>query len=355
MERRLEQLQSQFQQHVNLNDDEIARLADYLNQVKAEIVEVKDSINRFNIQSTQATHDVIGQQRCEKAQRGTRIAKLNSEHQSYIQALQQHHSNIIQQIHDDFEHSLSEVEQYAENQIIDKINAIENNIKKTKYQIEKIKVSFEESKTEPAEDVDNITRIQNCELVSIKNLENALKEKNKDRLANLVKAKKHLASCVQTLEELEQDHTIKMEKLKTQLEIVDSKYDQKLQSDMEQQKRKLDQLRKKVKAAEKGAEDLQKKINEDTAKQQEKLTEMTMNSDQYRFDINSISMKSITRKENKDLQNAILNLEEMRAQLAQKENVLYQERNTNGALKKEINRLRDEALIAQRRSALNLE
>ena len=354
MERRLQQLQNQFQQHISLNDDEIARLADYLNSVRAEVVEMKDKINRFNMQSTQAKQTEIGQQRCDRAQHETRIAKLNAEHQSYIHALQQHQANIVQQINEDFERSLAEVEQFAENQILEKKNQYENNIQRIQKQIERVRASAEEAKIEPTDELDGFNRIQNAEMERIKNLENALKEKNKDRLQSLVRAKKHLESCVQTLEELEQEHTIKVDQLKAQLEIVDQKYEQKLQSDIEQNRKKLEALKKKVENAERSAEQLQKKINEDTIKQQEKMAEMSLSGDQYRLDINSMSMKSIPRKENKDLQNAILHLEELKGELSQRESVLYNERATNGALKKEINRLRDEALIAQRRAALNL-
>ena len=95
-------------------------------------------------------------------------------------------------------------------------------------------------------------------------------------------------------------------------------------------------------------------IDEENSKHQEKMLEIGQNLDQYRSSINSLTSKPAQSKENKDFQNAILHLEELKALLTEREGILYQERSTNEALKKEINRLRDEALIIQRRAALNI-
>lgn len=356
MERRLEQIQSKYQQHVNLNDDEIARLADYLEGVKAEIVETKDKLNRFNYQSTQALQYAHGKKKVEQIQLNTIIARMKADHQSLIQALSQNQAEIVQSINADFEHSLSEMESYSQNKIIEKVTSIDQSIKKIQKQMENFKIAMQESASQEdsSDDMQNITRVQNAEIERIKNLENALKEKNKERLGNLMKAKKHLSSCVSTLEELEQEHTLKMEKFKTQLELIDSKYEQKLQADTEVQRKKLDALNKKLMNAENQTEILQKKIDDENAKHQEKMLEIGQNLDQYRSSINSLTSKPAQSKENKEFQQAILNLDELKIILSEREGVLYQERATNEALKKEINRLRDEALIMQRRTALNI-
>lgn len=356
MERRLEQIQSKFQQQVNINDDEIARLADYLEGVKAEIVEAKDKLNRFNYQSTQALQYAHGKKKIEHIQLSTTIARMKAEHQSYIQALSQNQAEVVQSINADFEHSLSEMESYTQSKIVEKVTSIDQSIQKVQKQIENFKASLQEAalQEESSDDMQNLTRVQNAEVERIKNLENALKEKNKERLASLLKAKKNLSNCVSTLEELEQEHSLKMEKFKTQLELIDSKYEQKLQADSEAQRRKLDTLNKKLLNAESQTEALQKKIDEENAKHQEKMLEIGQNLDQYRSSINAFTSKQAQSKENKDFQNAVLHLEELKNLLSEREGILYQERSTNEALKKEINRLRDEALIMQRRTALNI-
>ncbi|KAK8871040.1 hypothetical protein M9Y10_008953 [Tritrichomonas musculus] len=356
MERRLEQIQSEFQQHVNINDDNIARLADYLEKVKSEIIEKKDQLNRFNYQTTQAIQYAQGKKRAELIQLNTTIARMKAEHQSYLQALSQHQAEVVQSINTDFEHSLSEVESYTQNKIIERVSEIEQSIKRVQKQIENMKITVQEAsqQEDSSDDLQNFSRIQNCEIEKIKNLENALKEKNKDRLASLLKAKKHLSNCVSTLEELEQEHSLKMEKFKTQLELIDSKYEQKLQADTETQRKKLEAVTKKLVNAENATDALQKKIDEENSKHQEKMLEIGQNLDQYRSSINSLTSKPAQSKENKDFQNAILHLEELKALLTEREGILYQERSTNEALKKEINRLRDEALIIQRRAALNI-
>lgn len=355
MERRLEQLQSQYDLHLNLNEDEITRLAEYLEQVKGDIVEMRDKLNRFKYQSEQAMQEEIGIKMDASIKKKTIISRIQSEHESYIEGMNKHHLNVVQQIHDDFDASLAEIQQNTEAAINQKVSGIDQSIRKVQRQIEIMKNSVQTiQKEEPAEDLQTTSRIQQAELERIKTLESSIKDKNKDRLSNLIKAKENLSRCVATLEDIEHEHRQTMDQYKTKLEALDSNYQQNVQTTMENHKHQLEAIARKVDTAEKAAQAIEKKINEDTSRHQERMIEMSQNVDQYRSNITSISYKTVQKKETKDLQNALSRVEEVRTLLSERETLLFQERKINDELKREISRLRDEAIIRQRRAALNI-
>lgn len=353
---RLEQFQSKLQQHLNINDDEIARLADYLNSVNSEIVDYKDKLNRFRLQSDQALQDSLGRRKRQKAQLESKIAKMNSDHHQFIQELNNRNQKELEEIQKDYETSMNHVDEWAQNKTDIKLQPVENEINKIKRQIELVKSQHEE---EPEDDaLYYLETGQQLELEKIHNLESELRDKNKDRLAQLLNAKNQLSQCVSTLEELERAHTTNMDKLRTSLEIIDNKYENKLKSIESNHEKKTKQLKEKLGELEAQNTKFQSSIKKTQAEYTQQMFDASKTNDQMKLALHATtaSKSSFSQSQNQvtETQNISVQLDNLRSHLSSRENVLIDERNCNEALKREIGRLRDESRIASRRSKLNI-
>lgn len=353
---RLEQFKAKLQQHININDDEIARLADYLNSVKTEIIEYRDKMNRFRLQADQAQQDSVGRRKRQKAQVESKVAKLVADHHIFIQELNDRNQKELDEIQKDYETSMAQIDDWAQNQVNNKVNPVENEINKVKRQMELVKTSHDEDPEDDA--LYYLETGQQLELEKIHNLESELRDRNKDRLAQLLNAKNQLASCVSTLEDLEHAHTSKMDKLRSSLEMIDKKYDSKLESTEKDHERKTKQLKKKLNDLNTQISKLQTSIKKVQSEYTQQMFDASKTNDQIKLSLHAstASKPSLSHSQSQvtETQNVTLQLDQLRARLAESENVLIEERNCNEALKREISRLRDESKIASRRMQLNL-
>jgi len=355
LERRLSAFQTKVQQQIDLQDDEIARLADYLKSIEAEIVETQDALRRFDIQSTQARQAAQGARRQSAVRDEARAARMRSDHHSLIHDMQESHSNLLEQMHSEFTEALSEIESQADQRAQAKIQPVNAQIQRIQKVLENIKGASISEEPSAIGAIADLEQNQRVDQERIRMLEVALRDKNQDRLASLSILREQLGDCVATLEDLEQSHAVKVDKLRTQLQMTDEKYDQKVGIETEKHQRQVKPVKRKIAELEKQIERLEveaKKFRDEHAAQ---MLEMAQARDRARMELQMVAAKDPpSRAEILTSLQTQAQCDDLRSTLAGRERALDAERANNAALKRELARLRMNARIAQRRAALNL-
>lgn len=358
LDRRLEAFQAKVQQEIDIQDDEIARLTDYLNCIKAETLEVKDSLIRFKTQSEQDMHHRKGKRQCKKANLLAKAARMKCEHHTLIQDLEESHATKVEQMNDDFEKMLEEVSVWAEKLGNEKIKPVVSQIARVEKLLEEARneeVEVAQRGEENTDEIDFLASTHELDSERIMRLETSLKEKNQDRLRALTSMKQQLSECVATLEDLEQAHSVKMDKLKTKLALVDTKYEQKLKSDTETHRRQMNSQKRKVADAESRTAEIQKLIDKMEKQHSVQMQEASQVNVRMRMDMRAMTRKpAASRKEVSDSLKKETEVRQMRTELEKRERILLEERENNDRLKREVSRIKDEIRIAERRAALNL-
>jgi len=186
-------------------------------------------------------------------------------------------------------------------------------------------------------------------------LESALRDKNQDRLASLTILRQQLSDCVSTLEDLEQSHSVKIDKLRSQLQMIDDKYDQKVSTETDKHERQIKVVKKKIGDVAKQVERIEGEVAKFRNEHSAQMLEMTRARDQVRMELQMVAAKDPpSRAEITTSLQTQTQFEDLKSELVKKERALDAEREQNAALKREIARLRTNARIAQRRAALNL-
>lgn len=356
LDRRIEQFQVKVQQKINLADDEIARQSDYLNNLQAEISEYEDKMNRFTMKSDQLSEEKNGRKRRQKAQYEAKVAKLKAEHHASMQEIQSIQSKEVNTMNEDFENTLAEIEKSSSARVNARVQPVESDIEKVTSIIAKLKENMHNTERlmDPHAEED-IKETQKLEITRIQKLEKLLNKRSSERLTSLVKAKEQLADCVSTLEELEQQHTITMDNLRSKLQNMDAKYDEKLAKDTAQHQRNMDAIRRKIRETQKKTAALQKAMKKAEQRHKEQIMSASKESEQLKLDFKMItSRKETQRKEDNEAQVILSQLDKLRKEKDTYEATLSNARGENEALKREIGRLSYEIRLAKRREALKL-
>jgi DNA-binding protein H-NS len=355
LSRRVEQFQTKLQQQIDIQDDEISRYARHLGTLQASIVETRDALRRFIAQSEQAKQTSEGARRRRIAHAQSITARLSAEHHSLIQDLVNDHRSELQEMCSEFETALDEIGGWAEGLTKEKIAPVNGQIQQIQKQIAGRKSLEIHDSKDPMETFAEMEHVQSLESQRIQFLETAIRDKNKDRLTSLVQMKQQLADCVSTLEQLDQRHSIQIDKLKSKLEDVEARYKKRLVPETEKHRREVVSARRKLQGVDRRIEEIEKEI---AKREQNHLSEMLVVSqsrDQLRMDLKAVSSRPApSRKEITGSLQLQAKLAKLREDLANEEEILRDERKRNEMLKRESARVRDEARIAQRRAALRL-
>lgn len=359
LDRRLETFQAKLQQHIDIHDDEIARMTDYLAEIQAETAEVKDALTRLTIQAEQAKQDRIGKKQYQRSQNRAKASRMKRDLDSIMQDLEETHRDKVQAITDDFEKMLGQVEEWAENLGKEKIKPLNAEIAKLERQIENARAEHEKltkSAGKATTELDFLVGAHELDAERIATLQAALREKNQDRLQSLLNMKQQLTECVSTLEELEHAHAVKMDKLKSKLELMDNDYERKVKDTTESHEREMGVERRRIQEAVERAKEIEKQIEKTERQHAAQMQEATQSGARMRMDIKALGKKpAASRKEISDSLKKDAELYQLKLELERREAVLAQERENNDRLKREVSRVRDELRLAERRAALNLQ
>ena len=356
LDRRIEQFQNRVQQKINLADDQIQRNNDYLNSLHVEIVEAQDKIRKLENQVQQKQQVVIGKNQRKKVHQGMQIARLKSNHALTIKELEAALANETEQLHQDFQNTLLEIQKSTPKRIADKIAPIEVEIKKVNDLIAKKQEA--NSRVEQAIDAESeadIEQTHEMEFNRIKKLETRLQEKNQERLNSLLQAKQQLFECVNTLEEMEQQHNVTMDNLKDQLVAMDEKYEAQVKRDTDNHKKQTTQVRQKIREAEQMVRSLSKSLHRTEKRQKEAISNLNSQTETLQHELITIKkQEAILREGQNEIQEVTTQLSSLRRQLSERETILAKMRADNEMMKREIARVTHEAKIAKRREALRI-
>ena len=354
---------------MELADDEIERLKNYLNSVKIEILDLKDQITRYEHQYQQDQHEKKGKQIKELSKKDAQLAKIEADHHAAILDLNKAHQTRIDMMNNDFDKSLAEIEENSSKKTerelkkYDDLAAkMEDQIKKAAKRLNKTKdTSFnsgdEEEDSFDAEDDENkyMQDTLNLEQQKIKTLEDNIKQRDQERLQALTKSKKQLNEAVNALESMEKAHVQKMDEYKKAIDTMDEKYKKTIHSLSNGQKKQLMPGKKRIFAAEKQIQQLQQQISKTEEQQNVKLLSLTDKRDRLKAEFVSVTSKSIEIPSFEEAHEAERQAEAMRKQLEKRENDLLAARSENQSIKRELGRLKHIVRVNQRRTALGIE
>lgn len=352
--RRIERFQNKLQQRINLADDEIARLNDYYASVLAEIANTTDQLDRFQRQSEQKSQNMTGSSKKEIAEHNAAIASMNAQHAKDLIEIQEKHSQEIMSLQRDFEDTLKEVDKWAQSCIEQKTFSIDQDIGKTTIKIDQTKQSLAMSTSEVQNDEVNGTQQQlDYETDRIRRLEEKLKTRNQERLETLLALKSRLSECTQVLEEVDQSHSNAMNNYIYKLESTDKRYEERIQKEAEKHEKELFGYQRQLENLKRKISSYQNQIERTSIRGREKIASVEQNSVQILTSVHITSVNAQTTISNEltNIDKANEDLSKKERELADLENELLQKRTKNESLKREIARLRHEALIKERRAS----
>ena len=368
--RKLEQFQAKVQQSIELADDEIERLKNYLNSVKIEILDLRDQKTRYEQQYQQDQHEKKGQIIKEMSKKDAQLAKIEAEHHAAVLDLNKAHQTRIDMMNSDFDKSLKEIEEDSNKKserelkkYDDLASRLEEQIKRAAKRLnnEKDSSKYDESDSDdeelnPEEDENKyMMDTLNIEEQKIKALQDSIKQRDQERLQALNKSKKQLNDAVNALETLEKAHVQKMDNYKKAIETLDDKYKKSISSLTNGQKKQLMPGKKRIAAAEKHIQQLQQQISKTEEQQNVKLLSLTDKRDRLKQEFVSVTSKTIEKPSFEEAHEAERQADGLRKQLEKKENELLAARSENQAIKRELGRLKHITRVSKRRSALGIE
>ena len=365
--RKLEQFQTKVQQSMELADDEISRLSNYLNSVKVEIINLKDQITRYDNQYIQDQHEKKGILAKEKSKRETQLAKFEAEHHAAVLEMNKEHAATLDVMQKDYEKTLAEIEANSTRKAEKELKKFDEKASKLETQISRITKRLNNSKSfsmddeeeeefDPEEDETKYMQdTLNIEETKIASLEESIKQRDAERLQSLTKSKQQLSDAVNALETLEKQHVQKMENYKSQIESIDAKYKKELTALGNGQKKNLLPSKKRMASAKKRILQLQQQIAKTEEQQNSKLLALTDKRDRLKSEFVSVTSKNIEKPSYEEAHEVERQADALRGQIESRESDLAALRSENQSLKREIGRLKHISRVAKRRSALGIE
>ena len=350
-ERRMEQFQNKVQQHINLADDEIARLTTYLTTIKGDIIETNDQLNRLQIQLIQASQESSGNAKRQQAALNAKISKMKALFNLKLQEMQTTHANDVTSLQDDYQNALNNIHKTMKDRVAQQTAPIDDLIKQTKAKLQAMDSTFGSSRRELDEAaVEDIKAVQEVAIAQQKQLEKAIQKRVQERLDSILQAKSRLSDCVATLEEMERNHASQMNEYKIKLEALDIQYQAKIKRETDNHNRQLVSLKNKINENEKRNFAYQRSIHKIERHHKQQLNSAVREGDNLQYSMKTQEMQNqIAAKENEKLRRLVDKLQVLREKLEKRENELASERSDNESLKREINRLKHESQMAKRR------
>lgn len=356
LDRRLNKIQFNVQEEINILDERISYFANYLQNLQSQISDAEDQNNRLNLRLEQIQHLKNGKESQKKAIKGTIISQLRNNHDKMLKELDESHNLRIKMIKEDFENTYEEIDKQIEQKEIEKCKPIEDEIKRTIDLINKLKAQAAQADNQVDNgDEQEIERSNSFDVMRIQSLEAKLKEQNQIRLSSLLDYKKQIQECVHVLEEKESNHYSKMDQLKNQLDNIDANYKEQVKRNTEKQKRETSDLKRNIKDMHEKVKTVSKSLSRAQKKQKDDILKLTQESEYLRVELLTVKKKETQKRESdNDIQNYQNKFSELKSKLKERESILLKVRADNETLKKEIARVSQEKQIAQRRAALHI-
>jgi hypothetical protein len=334
---------------LNLADDEIIRLSDHLSSLQADIAGYKDLINRLNLNSMQQAEVNSGREKRFHSEADADLAQIRTEHHTDMQELQQRQSQQLASLHRAFENAIAEIERTTTKKIAAKVDAIDEVIKRTKLQYERVQASI--GSVDKDVGFSGLQDFESFDHRQQQRLREEIQSKSEQRLSSLIEAKSRLSECVNTLEELERHHTAQMATYKVRLDTMDERYREKVDRETDRQTRATEMLSRKLAELDRRGSELQKSIARVERSHKTQFETAVREGELLIGDLRSAAPpNSHAIKGSARIQTLKSTLVELGKRLELRENELMQARTDNDRLKREVARLQHEARIAIRRT-----
>ena len=341
---RAEQIEQRILQETTIFDDEISSLNEYLGSLRNEMDDIKDQIKFVETQQEFSENDKERKSFNINLRKQIKHSNAKITHLNKLQRLNILHAEQIKNMTLDFENLLDQIAEWSDQKTEQRIYPICKEIKKIERMINALESSPPGIKTHVDEEDNEITleALQAIEEKRIKDLEMLILQKKKQRVNELMLVKDQLASCLSTLENINQRHSREMNSAKNRLVSKTENNENKLNDLKEKYHNDLESLRQAVLKKESKAASLEEKFDRHNSDFNQKMYEIKTESDQTLFGINSIVSNNIISKsfvENTNLkQKYIVEIQHLNDEIIKKKRLLEKEQEINLVLKRELNK-----------------
>lgn len=349
----MEQFQSRVQQNVNLADDELSRLANYLITIRGDVAEARDGLNRVTHTTSRLQHESAGRSKRIQAEHEAFVSRINAKHHSRMHELQEHQAREIETLHRNFEDSINNVSEMAKTYTLKKTQAVDELISRAEMQQKRFMESAEMQMTEVEEAPEDIKEVQAMEMERQRRLEQTIEARTQERLTSLRQAKTRLSDCVASLEEMERNHAGAMTNCKNRLDAMDKRYNDQVARETHRHEKETMTLKRKQSDLEERAAAMQRTIRKIERHHKSQIEEAVREGEMLKTSVEANEARSIQiEKGSSKVHDWTAKLQQLRSKLESTENGLIQARTDNESMKREIARLKHEARMQQRRMAI---
>ena len=347
------QLQDKINQEIAILDDEIDRKTKFLKEIQSEITATDTAIENYSRENFQNKDEIDYQNKTNKAYMSTKIAQLKAEQARKIENLVTQYENEIQNLDDDYQRTLSEIETWAENKYKSKINSIELEIQNAQSFLDKLtEDKYRAMFTYEQQKEDEILEFENSQ---IQKLNSNLEEKKAILLESLQYTKSQLDQAVSTLENLEKEHTQKIEEFQAAIVQIDNHYKSTIENETSSHNSAILKLKQELQNLKDHNAQMTKDVLADENNFKEQYSQLMNESNLLKTTLTSFQTKSSVYIPSSQFNETKINsqkLDELKAKLCELDIKVKQERNKNAYLQREIRRIKSEAIIAKRRLVL---
>lgn len=358
-EQRTNDFQYKIQQKLNLANDEIDRLKLHYAFIQGEITEISDKLNKMNVlmPQTKLIHDGIKKR--SNISTNTLILKIKKEYDLKIQQIQKKHSEEIDKLNHDFSKTLNEIEHHAELLTKEEVTPIFEEMDKTQQSYNDIiysSINYSNNYSSRSSFYDlDLNLLSNDEILEhhqkenqrIAKLQRMIKRKNDERLQCILNGKSKLQQCVDTLDQMEEEHTNRMNYFAMKISNLDNLFEKRINNQNEKHKNTLDKLNEKQKKYEGHISMIRGTIQKVQEHHKKQINDTLKEGSVYQSQIanqNSSTTEEIKLKHNEQS----TKLDQLHSKLQALENDLVAARTENDSLKREFNRLKHEEKMQSR-------
>jgi chromosome segregation ATPase len=346
LERRIEQFQSRIQQNINLADDELERLSNYLTLLRGEVVEANDQLTSVQRQITQATQQSRGRKKRIEASFGTVIAQLKTQHEAYVRELQEKNTAEIECIEKAYQAKLRDFENLAQRRIRAKVAPIADALDQTQRKRLSESVTLREKELEMAS-IEDLQSLQEIDINRQRRLESTIQARSQERLASLLQAKSKLSECVATLEEMERNHNTFCASSQSRLDNLDVRHRERVAREKERREREISSLTRKAEELHKKEKALNNTVQKIEGRLRMQIENAVKDGELLRREMSAKRDAPVDKGHEERLANWRQTLKGLRKKLELRESELLRARTDNESMKREIGRLKHEIRVAK--------
>jgi hypothetical protein len=352
LERRIEQFQSRIQQNINLADDELERLSNYLTLLQGEVVQAKDKLTEVERQISLATQQSLGRKKRIEANLGTVVAQLKTRHESFVRELLEENTAEIECINKEYQSKLRDLESIAQRTILAKTRPIEDALNETQSLRLQDSKNLRQSELE-REDRENTMSLLEIDSNRQRRLEATIRARTRERHTSLLQAKDRLSECNATLEEMERKHNTFCSNFQSKLDNLDIRHQEKVKREKERRDREISSLRRRAEELHKKEKALDRTVQKIESRLRIQIENAVKEGEYVKNEMNVKSNVSLDERHGERLETWLQNLEDLRRKLGLRDSELLKARTDNESMKREIGRLKHEIRMGKRRRADN--